>query len=62
MGARDAMDRHGRKLAEVERKSGRLPDSAAIDRIVKADFQSISSSLKPGSTHPLANARDGERK
>ena len=62
MGARDAMERHGKRLAETERRSGKLPDSRAIERTVQADFNKIATSAKPGSTHPLAHSRGGERK
>ena len=59
MGARDAMERFGKRLAEAERKAGKLPDSRAIERTVRQDFNKIATSAKPGSTHPLAHSRGG---
>lgn len=62
MGTREAMDRFGKRMADAERRSGKLPDSQAIERAIKEDFSKIRGSLKPGSSHPAAKERDGERK
>lgn len=60
--SRSAIEAHKARLADTERKAGRVPNSQTIESTARADFARAERGVKPGKDHPLAQTRGGERK
>lgn len=60
--SRALIEQQGKMLADIERKSGRLPDSRKIEETARKDFNEAVRGVKPGRDHPLTRSRGGERK
>lgn len=60
--SRQAIEQAKQTLVDIERKSGRLPNSREIEKTARADFDAAVRGVKPGKDHPLTRSRGGERK
>lgn len=60
--SRSAIEAHKARLADTERRAGRVPESSKIEQTARADFANAARGVKPGKEHPLTQSRGGERK